>query len=124
MIRSGFLDVKILEASNRTGGRVHSSSEFGRSHGYVELGAQFIHGEEGNVVFILAKDSDFVDLSESEITETFLISKSMSDLDEIIEDKLLDMYDKVWDDIMENADDPNQSVGFYADTKFKELTET
>ena len=121
LIRSGFLDVKILEASNRTGGRVHSSSEFGRSHGYVELGAQFIHGEEGNVVFKLAKDSEFVDLSESEITETFLISKSMSDLDEIIEDKLLDMYDKVWDDIMENASIPNQSVGVYADEKFNEL---
>ena len=45
----------------------------------------------------------------------------MSDLDEIIEDKLLDMYDKVWDDIMENANIPNQSVGVYADKKFSEL---
>ena len=41
LIRSGFLDVKIIEASNRTGGRIHSSLEFGRNHGYVELGAQW-----------------------------------------------------------------------------------
>ena len=60
-------------------------------------------------------------MSESEITETFLISKSMSDLDENIEDKLLEMYDSVWDDIMENANIPNQSVGDYADEKFNEL---
>ena len=60
-------------------------------------------------------------MSESDITETFSISKSMSDLDEITKDKLLDMYDKVWDDIMENASIPNQSVGVYADEKFNEL---
>ena len=45
----------------------------------------------------------------------------MSDLDEIIEDKLLDMYDKVWDDIMENGNDPSQSVGLYANRKFEEI---
>ena len=49
--QSGFLNVTILEASNRIGGRVRSSLEFGKNHGYVELGAQWIHGEIGNVAF-------------------------------------------------------------------------
>ena len=49
--QSGFLNVTILEASNRIGGRVRSSLEFGKNHGYVELGAQWIHGEVGNVAF-------------------------------------------------------------------------
>ena len=49
--QSGFLNVTILEASNRIGGRVRSSLEFGKNHGYVELGAQWIHGKTGNVAF-------------------------------------------------------------------------
>ena len=65
LIRSEFLDVTILEASNRTGGRVRSSLEFGKRHGYVELGAQFIHGVVGNVVFKLANDSGFVEYGNS-----------------------------------------------------------
>ena len=49
LIRSGFFDVTILEASNRIGGRIQSSSEFGKCNGNVELGAQWIHGEVGNI---------------------------------------------------------------------------
>ena len=51
LAQSGFLNVTILEASNRIGGRVRSSLDFGKNHGYVELGAQWIHGEVGNVAF-------------------------------------------------------------------------
>ena len=51
LARSGFLNVTILEASNRIGGRIRSSLEFGKNHGYVELGAQWIHGEVANVAF-------------------------------------------------------------------------
>lgn len=56
----------ILEASNRTGGRVHSSSEFVENHGYVELGAQFVWGEKGNPVFNIANENGFLDLSGSD----------------------------------------------------------
>ena len=51
LAQSGFLNVTILEASNRIGGRVRSSLDFGKNHGYVELGAQWIHGEVANVAF-------------------------------------------------------------------------
>ena len=66
LINAGFLDVTILEASNHTGGRVHSSSEFVENHGYVELGAQFVRGEKGNPVFNLANENGFLDLSGSD----------------------------------------------------------
>ena len=56
LIRSGFFDVTILEASNRIGGRIHSSLAFGEINGYVELGAQWIHGEDGNIAFELANE--------------------------------------------------------------------
>ena len=42
------VDVRLFEASNRLGGRVHSDSG-------LELGAQWVHGEEGNSLYSLAK---------------------------------------------------------------------
>ena len=38
------VDVRLFEASNRLGGRVHSDSG-------LELGAQWVHGEKGNSLY-------------------------------------------------------------------------
>merc|ERR1712241_1551807 len=103
-------DVRILEASNRTGGRVHSSLEFGRDHGHVELGAQWIHGEVANVAFKLANEYGLVDLSEDVKFEKFIQQSNSQKLDEEIETELQEIFNQVWDDIMENANDSNQSV--------------
>ena len=65
LIENGFENVIILEASDRIGGRVHSSSYF-EKHGYVELGAQFVHGQGGNVAYELANDAGLVDASRTE----------------------------------------------------------
>ena len=35
-----------------------------------------------------------------------------------IRTELVEIFDQVWDDIMENSDDPNESFGTYADMKF------
>ena len=35
-----------------------------------------------------------------------------------ISNELLEISDQVWEDIMENGDNPNESVGTYADMKF------
>ena len=111
----------IIEASNRTGGRIHSSLEFGRNHGYVELGAQWIHGEVANVAFKLANEFGLVDLSETEKVEKFIFQNKAQNLDEETEGELREIFDKVWDDIMENGNDPSQSVGLYANRKFEEV---
>ena len=42
------VDVRLVEASHRLGGRVHSDSG-------LEWGAQWVHGEEGNSMYFLAK---------------------------------------------------------------------
>ena len=36
---------------------------------------------------------------------------------------LVEFFDQVWDDIIEHSDDPNESVGTYADMKFDLLTQ-
>lgn len=54
----GFRNVTILEARNRPGGRTFSKP-FGDS--YIECGAQWIHGQDGNAVFHLANENGLVD---------------------------------------------------------------
>ena len=41
-----------------------------------------------------------------------------NELNEEIRADLVEFFDQVWDDIMENSNNPNESVGTYADTKF------
>ena len=53
LIKSGHKNVRILEASDRLGGRIYSH-KFNGKHD-VELGAQWIHGQQGNVAFEIAK---------------------------------------------------------------------
>ncbi|KAL6435181.1 hypothetical protein ACFW04_005336 [Cataglyphis niger] len=51
LLQKGINDFVILEASNRIGGRVHTV-DFGEN--VVDLGAQWVHGESGNVIYELA----------------------------------------------------------------------
>ncbi|XP_072765304.1 uncharacterized protein [Anoplolepis gracilipes] len=51
LLQKGMSDFVILEANKRIGGRVHTLN-FGEN--VVDLGAQWVHGESGNIVFELA----------------------------------------------------------------------
>ncbi|XP_049292454.1 peroxisomal N(1)-acetyl-spermine/spermidine oxidase-like [Anopheles funestus] len=62
LYQRGLKNITILEASHRIGGRVASTPFAG---GVVELGAQWCHGEENNVVYELA--SVFPDMLERSI---------------------------------------------------------
>ena len=39
-------------------------------------------------------------------------------LNDQIRKELVEIFDQIWDDIMENSDDTNESFGTYADMKF------
>lgn len=54
----GFRNVTILEARDRPGGRTFSKP-FGDS--YIECGAQWIHGQEGNAAYQVANENGLVD---------------------------------------------------------------
>ncbi|XP_023218863.1 uncharacterized protein LOC111621045 [Centruroides sculpturatus] len=54
----GFKDVALIEARDRIGGRTYSKP-YGAS--YIEMGAQWIHGQKDNVLYELAKEHDLVD---------------------------------------------------------------
>ncbi|XP_031636092.1 spermine oxidase-like [Contarinia nasturtii] len=57
LISNGFENVTILEAENRIGGRVHTI-DFGAN--VLDMGAQWCHGESGNVVYEMAKDKNLL----------------------------------------------------------------
>ncbi|XP_034483052.1 spermine oxidase-like [Drosophila innubila] len=58
LLEQGFKNVSILEAENRIGGRINTVP-FGDS--VVDKGAQWCHGENGNVVYQRVKDLDMLD---------------------------------------------------------------
>ncbi|XP_031842850.1 uncharacterized protein LOC116431479 [Nomia melanderi] len=60
LLANGLGNVTILEGKDRIGGRIHTV-EF--SDNVVELGAQWVHGEQGNVVFDLAFPQKLLDSS-------------------------------------------------------------
>jgi len=61
------LSVRVLEASGRVGGRLHTLST---DEGPLELGAQWYHGDQGNVVYDFAREKELlggvVEMSELE----------------------------------------------------------
>ncbi|XP_062286852.1 spermine oxidase [Scomber scombrus] len=58
LLKNGFTDVRVLEASDHIGGRVHSV-QHGKST--LELGATWIHGANGNPVYHLAEDNGLLE---------------------------------------------------------------
>ena len=64
----------------------------------------------------MANESGLVELSGSEKKQKFMLANNV--LSDDISSKLVKSSDKVWDNIMENAGNPNESVGTYADMEF------
>ncbi|XP_039311359.1 uncharacterized protein LOC105196041 [Solenopsis invicta] len=66
LLQGGVNDFVILEANDRIGGRIYTK-EFGEN--VVDLGAQWVHGKSGNIVYELASKYDL--LNSSEILDDF-----------------------------------------------------
>lgn len=58
LLSYGFTDLVILEAQDRIGGRIHTVP-FGDN--FIDMGAQWCHGEKDNVVYELVKDKGYLD---------------------------------------------------------------
>ncbi|KAI5623740.1 hypothetical protein C0J50_16700, partial [Silurus asotus] len=58
LVQAGFQNVKILEAKEQAGGRVCTTKPF--TENIIELGANWIHGQDGNPLYHLAKEQDLL----------------------------------------------------------------
>ena len=86
--KSGQVEVCVLEASERVGGRIHSG-KIGENK--VEFGAAWIHGTKGNPVFDLACDLGLLSKSDKEWMneDSRTKSKINTQLGQHIDDQLL-----------------------------------
>lgn len=74
LLENGIKDFVILEAENRIGGRIFSVG-FGSADQKIELGAQWIHGEENNQFYEAIKDHfKFGSSNFEDVDQTFLMS--------------------------------------------------
>lgn len=60
LIENGYTNITLLEASDRIGGRIRSVPY---KNGYIDLGAQFIHGAKGNIVYEMVKSSNITSVT-------------------------------------------------------------
>ena len=61
LLENSVTNITILEAEDRIGGRIHTV-EFGDT--FVDLGAEYCHGEKGNIVFTLANNLGLLEHSD------------------------------------------------------------
>lgn len=60
LVSMGFNKVRVLEAEDRIGGRIYTIP-FGSN--VIDLGAQWVHGERGNIIYDMVKDFQLLDSS-------------------------------------------------------------
>jgi spermine oxidase len=56
LMENGIDDLIILEAENRIGGRIHSIPRIG-GEGLIDMGAQWVHGQQRNVIYEMINGS-------------------------------------------------------------------
>ena len=56
-LENKYEDFLVFEALERIGGRVFTDT---KEKGYIEIGAQWIHGQDGNPIFEVAKKNNLV----------------------------------------------------------------
>lgn len=104
LIENKFLNIILLEAENRYGGRIHSVPY---SDGKIDMGAQWVHGEEKNAIYEAAHTVyQFGSTGFDDVDQTFLMSNGtlpkQKDCRKLVE--LAYSIFKRFEDDMENFD--------------------
>lgn len=100
LLKHNLTDFIVLEAENRIGGRVNSVT-FGDA--IVELGAEWCHGQEGNVVYEMVKDLDLLEDNGDGASIVFSNGKSLNSNKSLTILQLLqEVYDDGGDETYEN----------------------
>ncbi|XP_045479649.1 spermine oxidase-like isoform X1 [Harmonia axyridis] len=98
LLENDVTSLRVLEAGDRIGGRIQSV-QFGDT--FVDLGAEYVHGEEGNLVFQIAKD--FLNkTTDNEFGWKMYYSNSEKGVDEL----LVQCFEQIYE-LEKNPGDPN-----------------
>ncbi|KAJ8686785.1 hypothetical protein QAD02_022579 [Eretmocerus hayati] len=119
LLEKGIHNVLILEAKDRIGGRIFTQ-KFGDN--IVELGAQWCHGEQNNVVYNLAAPHNLLESSFNinDPTKHIFVNAAgeVASREESVE--ILRIYHKILDDAGDTNHKPGTSLGEYFTHKFYE----
>ncbi|XP_001637328.2 spermine oxidase [Nematostella vectensis] len=122
------VDVTILEASSRIGGRIHTSTI---NNEVVELGAGWIHDSTSNPLYDAAREINVVlskgfncDASEFG-SVTFYTLGQANELPTKLANEVYEAYEKIYDDCKTTASELNESLGLgiYYGNKFEHYLE-
>lgn len=102
LLENGINNIIVLEAEDRIGGRVNSV-EFGGS--WVDLGGQWCHGEQNNIVYELVKDLDLLSSSTNSYDDYTFYDSRGNLVDKSITDKLFLLCQSIAHD-----DDSKESI--------------
>lgn len=118
--KSGQVEVCVLEASERVGGRIHTG-KIGENT--VEFGAEWIHGTVDNPIFDLACNLQFLhksDLDKKWVNEDSREkpqSVATTHLQQPIDDQLIAEVWDVFDNLISETEDIHKMINFTKDTK-------
>lgn len=107
LLEKGISNIVILEAENRIGGRIHSV-KFGDA--MVDLGAQWCHGEKGNIVYDMVKNLDLLQPSFNNYQDLSFIDIDGKFVDKSISRKLNEIAFLIYED----EDGVRKEEGSYA----------
>lgn len=110
LLHHGFENVTLLEAQNRFGGRI-STIPFGDS--FIDLGAEWCHGQENNAVFELVKDKDLLQHSEPWDESYKLVRSNGEIVDDYTSKKLKGIFEKIQENKKDHLKNYNDSLGTY-----------
>ena len=111
LMENGFNDITILEAENRTGGRIHSVSF---ADGYIDLGAQTCHGEKDNAIYEMVHD--YFEFSPAEYGKSdfnFLLSNG-----QLANQEQCSRLELLLNKIYETVQGQNKSIGSVIEERF------
>ncbi|XP_026683344.1 polyamine oxidase 1-like [Diaphorina citri] len=109
LVTNGIEDLIILEAEDRLGGRIHNIPYEGDTS--VDLGAQWVHGQDGNVVYELAKPFGLIADECDNSSNYYSVNSSGVTFNKEVDMALFDAIDAILDG--EEIVVQNGSIGEY-----------
>lgn len=124
----GFKNVTILEAANRLGGRIHTIPYNGN---YIEMGAQWIHGVNGNPVYKLMDSINEIDSSAVFYDPNGFYYYSSQDgkpidqsFTDYVQSSVEDFFDTIYDQIWSINPNSQASIGSYLTSLYQNFLAT
>ncbi|CAD7004408.1 peroxisomal N(1)-acetyl-spermine/spermidine oxidase [Ceratitis capitata] len=115
LLQFGFLNVLVLEAENRYGGRIHTIPF---ADNVVDLGAQWCHGEKGNVVYELTRDLDMLASAHDQLGGYSFVRSNREVINGTLTAKFKTIVSNIESKIYEELEDYEGSLGTYLTESF------